>query len=133
MMGNVPFMYARWSLARGDANGARASRIALRRLIEDADVNVPMDEVDVVLGELASNAVRYGGDPMSIVVTSHDGLLEICTFDWGPGYDPDRTAAIDPLGESGRGLAILRAFSEHVSVHRDDAGMFCVCVAIAVA
>ena len=89
---------------------------------------VAIDEVDVILGELASNAVRYGADPMSISVIAQDDALEICTFDSGDGYDLEQKLAVEAEGETGRGLRILQAFSHHLSACRDAAGFFCVCV-----
>ncbi len=123
-------MYVRWSLARGDALSARASRVGLRKLIENADVAAELDEVDVILGELASNVVRYGEDPMSIVAYSHEGVLMICTFDRGRGYDLDEKLSAEPSDERGRGLRILRSLSNGLSVHRES-DEFCVCVSIA--
>ena len=124
-------MYAQWALARGDAGAARASRTALRLLIADAEIPAPIDEVDVILGELASNAIRYGRDPMWIAVVLHNDLLAFCTYDCGLGYDLDQKLAVSPTGENGRGLRIVKAFSTCVTVNREPSGEFCVCVSIA--
>jgi signal transduction histidine kinase len=75
--------------------------------------------LDRVISNLLINAVRYGAEPITMTVESHDGLLTIAVEDSGAGVAEDlrprlferfaRTEGVN-VG-SGLGLAIARAYA----------------------
>jgi anti-sigma regulatory factor (Ser/Thr protein kinase) len=73
---------------------------------------------ELVFGELVSNAVRHGDEPMSVTVALEDGLMRIQTENTGPCFELERKIAEEPKTASGRGLRIVRALAAALRVEQ---------------
>jgi anti-sigma regulatory factor (Ser/Thr protein kinase) len=74
---------------------------------------------ELVFGELVSNAVRHGEDPISVTIAVEDGHVRIQTENTGPCFELERKIAEGPKTTSGRGLSIVRALASVLRVeHR---------------
>jgi anti-sigma regulatory factor (Ser/Thr protein kinase) len=79
------------------------------------------DQVDVhelVFGELVSNAVRHGDEPISVTVAVENGLVRIQTENAGACFELECKIAEEPKTASGRGLRIVRALATALRVER---------------
>ena len=65
-----------------------------------------------------TNAVRYGDDPMSVVVAVDDGCLLICVDNAGDCFDLVSRLMAEPTTTGGRGLQIVRALADTMTVER---------------
>ncbi|GID30442.1 ATP-binding protein [Paractinoplanes brasiliensis] len=84
-----------------------------------------VDILLIVIGELASNAVRHGGGSGTLRFWHADGLLHCQIRDEGPGIaDPELAGRepVPPTATGGRGLWIVRQLCQEVSVESDAAG-----------
>ena len=86
------------------------------------------ERILLVLDNLISNAIRYGGDA-TVRASEHDGMLRIEVADHGPGIPAEYQQAIfdkyvrvpgAPPGGAGIGLYIAR---EIVRAHGGDIGV----------
>ena len=87
-------------------------------LVVEAD---PM-RLEQALGNLVDNALRYGGDEVTLAATQIDGRVELHVRDDGQGFPSDflshafdRFARVDAArggGGSGLGLAIVKTIAE---------------------
>ena len=82
--------------------------------------------IRISLEEALANALLHGhqgeeGHPIEIIWQVTDERVEISIIDQGRGYDPetipDPTADENLTLPSGRGLAMMRAFMDHVEVN----------------
>lgn len=100
------------------------ARLALTGVAHLADADEgSLADLKLAVTEAASNACRHAYVDRSGDVTLHltladDGRLEVVVEDDGPGFD--REAVVDwrpdELGESGMGLAIIRAVADEVEI-----------------
>jgi anti-sigma regulatory factor (Ser/Thr protein kinase) len=68
---------------------------------------VAADDVQLVVSELASNAVIHAGTPFSVSVGSDDSVMRISVQDWSAAAPIMRDGA--PSARSGRGLRLVAA------------------------
>ena len=89
-----------------------------------------LDDIEVAVGEAATNAILYGSPTASsrIVVTSWFDPSEKTFYveirDQGRGFDPNSMHPgedTDALG--GRGLRLMRALMDSINLHYDGQGM----------
>ncbi len=72
---------------------------------------------ELVFGELVTNAVRYGDEPMGVCVDLADTSLTIVVENSGECADLEiRTPS--PSAEGGRGLVIVRALVSGLKIER---------------
>jgi anti-sigma regulatory factor (Ser/Thr protein kinase) len=71
---------------------------------------------ELVFGELVSNAVRHGDEPMSVTVAVEDGFVRIETENAGTCFELERKIAEGPTTTSGRGLIIVQALASALIV-----------------
>jgi anti-sigma regulatory factor (Ser/Thr protein kinase) len=104
-----------------DSGAPRAARQWVRGLVEDAVPAHALDDVLVMVSELATNAVRHGGGGFDVVVaTTDEGELRIEVLDASPAIPQAQWV---PAGAtSGRGLAIVDALSESWGVTALEGG-----------
>jgi heavy metal sensor kinase len=77
--------------------------------------------LEQALSNLLDNALRYGGDTISLRAAERDGLVELHVEDDGPGFPPDflpraferftRSDSARGRGGAGLGLSIVRAIA----------------------
>lgn len=82
------------------------------------------DDVASVVTELGSNTIRHtlsGQDGVFIVeITCHEQVIRVAVLDNGGPTEP--TVVDDPLGESGRGLQVVRGLSARTGFAGDYRG-----------
>jgi anti-sigma regulatory factor (Ser/Thr protein kinase) len=111
-------MNTKWSLKQGDYAGTRARRAAFRELMAEHGHVSKIVSSELVFGELITNAVRYGHDPMAVEVHVHDGKMRIRVDNCGDCFDLTEAMLKEPSTEGGRGLRIIEALSDKVTVER---------------
>ncbi|GJF30457.1 hypothetical protein KNE206_31570 [Kitasatospora sp. NE20-6] len=95
----------------------RFARCLLRRWGTGADL---ADSAVMVVSELAGNAVRHGAGHLIVAITSEAAVVTVMVT----SRAPQRTGEAD-LGdpcERGRGLGIVAALADHLTVESTDAG-----------
>ncbi|MET8809852.1 ATP-binding protein [Streptomyces sp. NPDC004546] len=76
---------------------------------------------ELVISELAGNAVLYGHSEMAIRLAQHKDQLRMCVTDSG-ARSAQQLAVPQELDEHGRGLAIVQALAESIEVTREPGG-----------
>jgi PAS domain S-box-containing protein len=71
---------------------------------------------ELAFGELLANAMRHAPGPVRVLAFHNgDGIAQLTIEDTGTGFTPDEHA-VDPLAETGRGLALVRAVADAVEI-----------------
>lgn len=109
---------------------AAGSRVGEIEVIvpEDASALVDPQVLDHVVGNLVTNALRYGRAPVRVIASADDGTLRVSVEDSGPGVarEIEETlferftragVARDRVAGTGLGLAIAQAYAR---AHRGD-------------
>ncbi|MEU1598835.1 ATP-binding protein [Streptomyces sp. NPDC005708] len=81
-----------------------------------------LDAAQLVISELAANAVRYGHAEMSIRLLKQADWLYMCVTDSGAPLAAHGLVIPQELAEHGRGLAIVEALAETIEVTREPDG-----------
>jgi anti-sigma regulatory factor (Ser/Thr protein kinase) len=104
-----------------DAGSPRLARLHLRRGPCAHHGTEVIDRAELLISELVTNAVRYGGPPitLSIDCTGDEGL-QVRVSD-GSSKGPRRPRATDS-DESGRGIALVDLLSDDWGVEVHEAG-----------
>jgi anti-sigma regulatory factor (Ser/Thr protein kinase) len=79
-----------------------------------------VDDGELIVSELATNAVIHGGSPFRASVERLPHVVRISVEDSGPGFPHSRRASYD--SPSGRGVAIVEALSYRWGCDRVDGG-----------
>jgi anti-sigma regulatory factor (Ser/Thr protein kinase) len=96
---------------------------AARRFIVRALDDVPAglrERAELIVSELATNAVRHAQSGFSIAVKEADGTVRVEVTDTGSGQP--KTRLPEPLEPSGRGLLIVGAMSDDWGVTECQVG-----------
>lgn len=89
-----------------------------------------IDDAELVVSELVTNAVRAGARTVQVALDLHRGVLELDVTDDGPGWPRlVRPGERDPRG---RGLVLVDALADRWRAKRVDSGGKRVGVTIAV-
>lgn len=99
----------------GGSAPAAARRFVLGELQAGADSDLT-DDVALILSELATNAILYGGDEFSVAVTPLAHAVRISVQDPSPELPVVRDAT--GTGRTGRGLQIVAALSREWGAER---------------
>ena len=99
-----------YRLRRHPSEISRARELA-RKALTDWGLADHTDLAELVVSELATNALRHGAGPITVRLTyTQEGDLWLEVHDHGPGRPvPQKTTADD---EQGRGLALLDALMD---------------------
>lgn len=98
--------------APGDARRATRDALVRWRLPE------LVDTVVLAVSELVTNAVRYGRPRVSLDLRRQAEQVRVEVHDGDPGEPPAVSGEVPPDAESGRGLGIVRALADDVSVEQ---------------
>lgn len=99
-----------------DLATAGAKRASFRTLLEREFAVRDVTPHELVFGELVTNALRYGRDPMSVAVDVDGRTVRISVEDSGRCFDLDDTLEAEPSTSGGRGLKIVRSISTSLTV-----------------
>lgn len=88
----------------------RQVRQAVARTLEGWGVHERIDDVQLVVSELVTNAIRHGIGPIEVGVACKEGRLRLEVIDADPDHVPAPADAND-LDAGGRGLTIIEALS----------------------
>lgn len=112
-----------WTFDAADAAAAGRSR---REYVERLHaVGVTPDEAtsaELVFGELVGNVVRYAPGRITATLDVSGQAPVLHVVDEGRGFEFRPRLPVDLLSERGRGLFIVRAFAEELSVERRRSG-----------
>jgi anti-sigma regulatory factor (Ser/Thr protein kinase) len=107
-----------------DALAVRGAReFAIEALADGmavADVPGLVERVQLVVSELATNAVLHGRSEFVLQVSGGDDTVRVAVFDGGPGR-PER-GTMDPTAVTGRGLGIVESLALDWGVDPADGG-----------
>lgn len=109
-------MQFRWPLKHQDFSGAAARRKAFRDLMCETFEVTDVSAHELVFGELVTNAVRYGTEPISVAIAVHERQLQIQVENAGPCFDLERSLRQPPSNWGGRGLKIVRKLVNSLTV-----------------
>lgn len=96
-----------------------------RAVVRDVGAGLPaavLDDAELLVSELMSNAVRHGGGAIRLTASNLSGSLTVQVFDAGSelpamrSQDPERTVA------SGRGLRMVEQIAAAWGVDVDESG-----------
>lgn len=121
-----------WSFACADAGQAEWLRPAfLAYLTARGCADDDYFAAEMVFGELIGNVVRHAPGPIRVDVTWTAGRRPLLAVtDYGPGFRLPEENAVDFMAESGRGLFLVRTFSESVTTERHADGGNSVCATL---
>jgi anti-sigma regulatory factor (Ser/Thr protein kinase) len=105
--------------AERDAPG-RARRMVLAALRQRGHGEAFTDDVELVVSELASNAVLHAGSPFSIAIRVEDSMLRVAVRDAAPLGDAVRGEGLIP--QPMHGLGFVDALSTRWGVESTHAG-----------
>ncbi len=103
----------------GDSQSPGQARRAAKEVLRRWQLPSLVDRVVLVVSELVTNSVRYGGPPVSMVLSLRSRVVRVAVHDavsMVPDLHPD--AALRPDAESGRGLLIVTAIADEVGVEQ---------------
>ncbi|GGO42546.1 hypothetical protein GCM10012287_03710 [Streptomyces daqingensis] len=111
---------ARWArrLTTGFLNGSRTPPEAARHV----------DEANLVVSELVTNATRHGRGRCRLRLSSADGQVTVEVRDEGSRIPKARPPAAD--GESGRGVALVQCLARQLKVSAAPGGGKTVCAVL---
>ncbi len=76
---------------------------------------------ELAFGELIANAVRHAPGAVRVLASTGGDSTSLVVEDAGPGFTHD-DRALDPYAESGRGLGLVRAVSDGVTIESTPRG-----------
>ena len=119
----LPHELREWRFSSGDARTAALIRRELGDLLGERTGRPDVGFAgELVFGELIANAVRHAPGPVTVRATwdAHDGAA-LSLDDSGEGFTPPECAS-EPYAESGRGLELVRAISDQLTITRSPLG-----------
>jgi len=118
---------AQVTLAR-DGRYVAVARGVLGTLLDGLPVpREVVDDLQTALGEACANVVRHatGSDAYEVDLQVDEDACVVQVRDRGPGFlpSPAHHTPGRPEAEGGRGLALIRALTDHVEFERAEDGM----------
>jgi len=103
---------------RGRTDTLNVARLQLQSWLSDANPLATSPDALLVLSELASNTIESGAPTFSVRASLSDATLSITVSNptVGDVPSPDSWGPDDVLALQGRGLAIVQALAEEVTV-----------------
>lgn len=126
--GNKPAMSVWTRRLGGGSLAARRARRAVREQLGGELSERQLDDVELIVSELATNSVRHAGCDESgeIVMEAavDHGCIRVQLCDHGHGFGDELPAATPPEQAGGHGLVLLDRLSDRWGTQRN--GGFCV-------
>ncbi len=94
---------------------------AFTEFVQNKKVDVDLFSLRIIFRESTLNAVAHGSlkDPtkiVKIISQINEKHISLEVIDYGEGFDwASRIDKIDPMAESGRGLALMKIYSDKMS------------------
>lgn len=105
-----------WSLVTADAREATGARHAIRAFLAlQAAKGSDLEAVDIIVGELVANAIRYAPGAIGIHVVWRGTSAVLTVADRGPGIPP-LLPVPDYDSTTGRGLFLIQALAREVEI-----------------
>ena len=104
----------RWAFEIDDERAARECRATFISELRKRGASGGIDDAEIILGELLSNARRHAPGPVDIALDFADGKAIAHVIDYGPGMSGLRRQAPDLLNEARRGLWIVQELGREV-------------------
>lgn len=89
---------------------APTARAAVRALLAGSDLAARLDDAELAVSELVTNAVLHGRAPITVVLRLSDGTLRVAVADGSP-VSPS-FSMLDPTAVTGRGLMLISATAD---------------------
>jgi anti-sigma regulatory factor (Ser/Thr protein kinase) len=93
-----------------DLLAPREARQAIARFLARAEVPQLIDDAQLLVSELVTNAVRHARGPISVHASFRDGFLHLEVSDASADAAPQRRVA-SPEDEGGRGMELVEKMS----------------------
>jgi PAS domain S-box-containing protein len=112
-----------WSFDSSDAqNAGRARHDYAERLRATGLTEDELSAAELVFGELVGNVVRYAPGAITAILDVSGPAAVLHVLDEGRGFEFRPRLPVDILSERGRGLFLVTAFAEELSVERRRGG-----------
>jgi anti-sigma regulatory factor (Ser/Thr protein kinase) len=112
-----------WGFDSGDAQDAgRTRREYVERLRAVGLTDDETSSAELVFGELVGNVVRYAPGSITAILDVSGPAPVLHVIDDGRGFEFRPRLPVDLLSERGRGLFLVTAFAEELSVERRRGG-----------
>ena len=104
----------RWAFDIDDGRAARECRATFLSELRKRGAAGGVDDAEIILGELLSNARRHAPGPVDVALDFADGKAIAHVIDHGPGMISRRRRPPDLLNETGRGLWMVQELGREV-------------------
>lgn len=113
-----------WSIdARSEKSARRVKRALLWRLGEMTRDDAQLAASELIVTELLGNVARHTPGPAEVTLEWNAGVGTVRVFDQGKRFDPPKRHELrDVLSESGRGLYLVHAIAQHLSIEWTGSG-----------
>jgi anti-sigma regulatory factor (Ser/Thr protein kinase) len=110
---------------------AGLARDRVRQTAQGAGLSdVEIADIEIAVGEAVTNAILYGSPSgtsrivISVMLHSHDQSFHVEVRDQGRGFNPEHIRdEIDTDMLGGRGIRLMRALMDEVTLHYTGSGM----------
>ncbi len=117
----VCFLEGRWQVAAKDFDGGQRARRSARGMLDALNFDRrELEDAELVIGELLTNALRYTDGPVQVTVDHRNELVRIEVVDEGGCFDPALVSG--PTDDGGRGILIVKSIASELRVRPHDRG-----------
>lgn len=118
-----PRRASQWRFVVADPDAAQRARREYVALLQGAGLgDADVFSAELVFGELLGNVVRYAPGPIEVILDVSGEAPVLHVVDDGRGFEFRPRLPLDVLSERGRGLFLVTAFAEELTVERRRGG-----------